>query len=328
MFAFGLGVESLADGVDHLEEPVKVQRVQGHIAADVDRRQPYGYRVLRGHELHGFGIPGRDIGLLGRYEVGPPVNTGPDIAIEEDRLIGAPHQTAREEGGDQHEAVVELSARTSHAELVKEPVDIEEGRGQLPQDKVAAIEIDKWPKPERVDENGADGVGQHTETKNIHVGGGNAKVPEEIAASEGLDHGGAPRVAPEALLLVHLLALLIGVHDPQGQGADGGALHEGHDVDVPVQLLGLGQGGILAGEDARREPGRHDAPHELVEARYYDDLMDVQRQGGQVEIVGPRLHGVAEGGNGRYRKGVLHFLGEVRFFCRPSTSTPALRARR
>lgn len=48
-------------------------------------------------------------------------------------------------------------------------------------------------------------------------------------------------------------------------------------MDVPVELLRLGQRGVPAGEDARGEHGRHDTSDELVEGGYYDDLMDVQR---------------------------------------------------
>lgn len=152
-------------------------------------------------------------------------------------------------------------------------------------------------------------MGQHAEAKDIHVGGGDEEVPEEIAGGKGLDHAGAARVAPEALPPIHLAPLLVDVDDPEGQGVDGGALDEGDDVDVPVQLLAPGQGAILGREEAGGQHGRDDAAHELVEGGYYDHFMDVQRERGQVEIVGPWLHGVSEGGNRRYWERVLHAEG-------------------
>lgn len=159
---------------------------------------------------------------------------------------------------------------------------------------------------EGVDEKGADGVGEHAEAEDVDVGGGDEEVPDEVAGGEGLDHGGAARVAPEALLPVHLAALLVDEDDPEGQGVDGGALDEGDDVHVPIELLGLGEGGVLGREEARGQHGRDDAAHELVEGGYYDDLVDVQRERGQVEVVGPGLDGLAEGWDGRYREGILH----------------------
>ncbi len=159
---------------------------------------------------------------------------------------------------------------------------------------------------ERVDEKSADGVGQHTQAKDVHISGGDEEVPEEIAGGESLDHGRPARVSPKTLLPVHLLPLLIDVHDPQGQGVDGGALDEGDDVDVPVELLGLGQRAILGGEEAGGQHGRDDAADELVEGGYYDYLVNVQREGRQVEVVGPRLHGVAKGGDGRYWERIPH----------------------
>lgn len=130
LLTFGLGVESLADSLDHLEEPIKVERVEGQIAADVDCGQPQRYCGRCGDELHAVGIPCWKVcglGLADSKNVGALVNTGPEVAVDEKRLIGTPHQTTGEEGGDQHDAVVELGARTGHPKLVEEPVDVEEG---------------------------------------------------------------------------------------------------------------------------------------------------------------------------------------------------------
>lgn len=152
-------------------------------------------------------------------------------------------------------------------------------------------------------------MGQHPETEDVDVSSGDEEVPEEIACGKSLYHARAARVAPETLSPIHLPPLLVDVDYPQGQGADDGALDEGDDVDVPVQLPGLGQSAVLGWIEARRQHGRDDAAHELVEDGYYDHFMDVQRQRRQVEIVGPWLYGVGEGGNRRYWERILHAEG-------------------
>ena len=60
-----------------------------------------------------------------------------------DRLIGAPAQTAAEEGTEQHDAVVELDFGTGHVELVAEPVDVEKGRRELVKDEGWGVKVDK-----------------------------------------------------------------------------------------------------------------------------------------------------------------------------------------
>lgn len=79
------------------------------------------------------------------------LDAGPEVAVDEDGGVGAPHQAAGEEGGDQHEAVVELGAGAGHAQLVEEPVDVEEGRGELPEDEDGTVVVDEWPLFERHD---------------------------------------------------------------------------------------------------------------------------------------------------------------------------------
>lgn len=48
------------------------------------------------------------------------------------RLEGAVDESAREEAEEQKNAVVQLRAGSGHVDLVKKPMNVEEGRGKLP----------------------------------------------------------------------------------------------------------------------------------------------------------------------------------------------------
>ncbi len=71
------------------------------------------------------------------------VQGGPDVLIDADGLVGAPDEAAGEEGDEQEDAVVELGARAGHVDLVEEPVEVEEGRGELVQDEGRAVVVDE-----------------------------------------------------------------------------------------------------------------------------------------------------------------------------------------
>lgn len=71
------------------------------------------------------------------------VQSSPYILIDADRLVGTPDESATEEGKEEHESVVELSLRSSHIELIEEPVEVQEWRGEFVKDERAAIVVDK-----------------------------------------------------------------------------------------------------------------------------------------------------------------------------------------
>lgn len=67
-------------------------------------------------------------GLERRRRRGPSLlQRIPHVPIDHDRLPGTPYKTAAEEYREKEHAVVPLSAAAGHVDLVKEPVDIEEG---------------------------------------------------------------------------------------------------------------------------------------------------------------------------------------------------------
>lgn len=65
-----------------------------------------------------------------------------------------------------------------------------------------------------IDEQSADSMCQHAKAEYVQMGGSNDEIVEEIAGGEGLDHGGAASVAPDAFLPVHISTLVINEHDP------------------------------------------------------------------------------------------------------------------
>lgn len=71
----------------------------------------------------------------------------PDVLVDADGLVGAPDETAAEEGDEQEDAVVELGARARHVDLVEEPVEVEEGRGQLVEDEGWTVVVDERSLP-------------------------------------------------------------------------------------------------------------------------------------------------------------------------------------
>lgn len=71
------------------------------------------------------------------------VQAGPDVLVDAHGLVRAPEEAAGEEGEEEQDAVVPLCARARHVQLVEEPVDVEEGGGELVEDEGRAVEIDK-----------------------------------------------------------------------------------------------------------------------------------------------------------------------------------------
>ena len=141
------GPESLLDGLDHLPEPVEVQRVQHDVAAQVRARQPDGDDAiaLEAQDL-GMGFEVRSGGggvCCENGEDAGGMDGGPDVLINADGLVGAPDEAAGEKGREQDEPVVELDAGAGQVELVAKPVDVEEGGGELVEDEGGSVEVDK-----------------------------------------------------------------------------------------------------------------------------------------------------------------------------------------
>lgn len=71
------------------------------------------------------------------------LDSGPDVLVDAEGLVGAPDEAAREEDKEEEDAVVELEAGAGEVEFVEEPVDVEEGGGELVEDKGWGVEVDE-----------------------------------------------------------------------------------------------------------------------------------------------------------------------------------------
>jgi hypothetical protein len=140
-------LKPLPHRADHLEEPIPIERVQGEVAGEVNQGQP---------DRHGGGVAGEEhevdvrVGRVGgRRERGVNVFLGgravdrvPHVDVDDGRLVGTPDQAAEEEGDEQGDAVVQLGLGARHVELVEEPVDVEEGSGELVEDEDGGVEVE------------------------------------------------------------------------------------------------------------------------------------------------------------------------------------------
>lgn len=146
---------------------------------------------------------------------------------------------------------------------------------------------------------------QQPPPEHSHIHAADHEIPKKIPRRKPLNHAAATRVAPDALGPSHGLALLIRPDDPERKGVDQAALHQRHDVHVPVQLRARRQRGVGGGEEPPREEGREVGVDAVVEEEGGEDLVRVQRERGQAEEVGD---GLREGGEegGRGEEGVEH----------------------
>lgn len=89
---------------------------------------------------------------------------------------------------------------------------------------------------------------QQAPSEHAHIHATDDKVPEEVPRRKALDHAIPARVAPDALGPGHALTLLVREDDPEGEGVDQAALHQRHNVHVPVQLRARRQGRVALWE--------------------------------------------------------------------------------
>lgn len=129
------------DRLNHLPEPVKIKRIQHYVTRQIHRTQPSRYigptRIAH-HLIASIPSLFQDAGVL-------DVESGPNVSVDTDGLVGAPDEAAAEKGGEEEDAVVPLGPRPGHVEFVEEPVEVEEGGGELVEDKCGAVEVDEWP---------------------------------------------------------------------------------------------------------------------------------------------------------------------------------------
>jgi len=157
-------------------------------------------------------------------------------------------------------------------------------------------------------------MSEQAQAKDVDVQGRHEQVPDEVSRRHTLDEAAGPSVPPDALLPVHGLALLVDGHDPERHGVDEDALHQGHDVRVPVRLLRAVMGRVVPGEEPGRQHRRHDRLDEGVEQGEPHHFMDMERQCCEAVLVCPRLYRLAERRDRRDREWISHGVGEAWLF--------------
>lgn len=129
----------LPDRLDHLAKPVEIERIQHHITPQIDATQPCRH-VRTSRVFHDLIA---DTPCLLQHAGVVDVERGPDIGIDAEGLVGAPHEATAKEGGEEEDTVVPLGLGAGHVEFVEEPVEVEKRGGELVEDECRAVEIDK-----------------------------------------------------------------------------------------------------------------------------------------------------------------------------------------
>lgn len=147
----------------------------------------------------------------------------------------------------------------------------------------------KTHKPQTKHHQRRDGMRPQPPAKRTDIHAADDEIPEEIASGKALNHAARAGVAPDALGPGHGLALVVGPHDPQRQRVDDAALHQRHDVHVPVQLRARREGGVGLGEEVAGEERGEVRVYAVVEEEGEEDLVRVEREGREAEEVGEGL---------------------------------------
>lgn len=143
--------EPLPHRLDHLRKPVEIQQAQRRIANQINANQPKRQLAESAVSRHA----GRERGRVpaaftlehGRCQRarGGGGQRRIDVRVDEDGLVCAPHDAAAEEGHEQGDAVVELGLGAGKIQLVAEPMDVQEGGGELVEDEGEAVVVSEGP---------------------------------------------------------------------------------------------------------------------------------------------------------------------------------------
>lgn len=162
---------------------------------------------------------------------------------------------------------------------------------------------------ERVHEQSCNGVCQVSQTEDVEVPAGNNEIPDEVASGQRLDQTSSPSIAPDTLLRIHVLALVVDDHDPYGKAIDQGALDQGDNMDIPTQLLASGELRVVPRRGPVGDERRDGIEYSRVEEGGCQHLMDVQRKRREAEKVGQGLGRFGQPRDWCEKERVLHDRG-------------------
>lgn len=122
---------------------------------------------------------------------------------------------------------------------------------------------------------GTDSMEEHADSKHPNIDRADDQVVDKVSGRESSHHATNAGVSINAFTDIHRFPLFIGEHSPQGQGIDEGALHQRHNMHIPVQLCPPIELGVVPGEEERGQPRGDDEMDELVHNKREQDLVDV-----------------------------------------------------
>jgi len=125
------------------------------------------------------------------------------------------------------------------------------------------------------DEERADSMRKHAQTKNWEMLECDHQVPEKVSHCKALDQAGCSSVTPHLLFPTHVLPLIVREHDIEGEGIDQRRLDERNNMNIPVQLGSLIEALIDRAEEIAGEGGRNVPVDDMVKSERNRDLVDV-----------------------------------------------------
>jgi hypothetical protein len=132
-------------------------------------------------------------------------------------------------------------------------------------------------------------VGQHSRPEDADVLERDDEIPQEIAARKRLYQPSGAGVSMYFASPVHLAPLLVFGHNPECEHADDGALHERHDVHVPVEFCAGIEAVVCVREEVARQDRGDEEVDRIVEGKGEEQFVDVQREGLERDVVGKGL---------------------------------------
>ena len=126
----------------------------------------------------------------------------------------------------------------------------------------------------------------HADPGDPNVHSRHHQIPQEVTRRKPLNHPTSARVTIYPLHRAHVLPFLIHKHDPQRRRVDRARLHQRHDAHIPVYLCASTESRVDLWEEIGGDQRGQDGLNELVEDEGGDDLVDVERKGGEGECCG------------------------------------------
>lgn len=154
---------------------------------------------------------------------------------------------------------------------------------------------------------------QGPDTEHVEIETCDEQVPDKVSSSHRLDHGAGARVAPNALLPVHIPTFVVNENNPDSKAVDEAALDHGYDMSIPVEtLLPREFRVVVASQKCGYDRG--DGPKDDgVQKSGRQDFMNMQGQRRQVQPLTPWSHKLGQPWDRGDHKGILHVGGSRRF---------------